>query len=190
MDYSEKKQDAISSSSASYNGLSLSDKRAQAKKLMSRKQTQKRSAKYPLSYGQQALYFIHQNAPTSAAYNEGFTFRIEGGVEADLLRKSFQLLLDRHDALRTRFDFNNGTPFQESLKNKALEFQLVQAENWSEDLLRQKVNTAFSRPFDLQSGAVFRVHLFQISPTEAVVLVGMHHIVTDGWSMNLLMTEF
>jgi hypothetical protein len=143
----------------------------------------------PLSRGQQALWFLHRLAPESAAYNIAGAVRIAGSVDADVLRQSFQALVDRHPSLRTTYHELNGKPVQRVHAHAAVSFHEEVAASWSRAELDQRLEQEAQVPFDLETGPPFRVSLFRLSPTEHVLLLVVHHIVTDFWSLAVLVHE-
>ena len=143
----------------------------------------------PLSRGQQALWFLHRLAPESAAYNIAGAVRIPGEVDADALRRSFQSLVDRHASLRTTYHELAGTPIQRVHDRAAVSFHEEVAASWSRAELDLRLEQEAQVPFDLETGPPFRVSLFRVSATEHVLLLVVHHIVTDFWSLAVLVHE-
>ncbi|RCJ26206.1 non-ribosomal peptide synthetase [Nostoc minutum NIES-26] len=144
---------------------------------------------YPLSYGQQALWFLWQLAPESAAYNMVFACRICSQVNVTTLQNTFQLLINRHPQLRSTFSKQGNQVVQQIHQTQLPDFQQINASNWSEQELEQRVIQEYKQPFDLENGSVIRVRLFTSSPQEHILLMSVHHIAGDGWSMPLLMEE-
>ncbi|WP_448265466.1 amino acid adenylation domain-containing protein [Nostoc sp. DSM 114159] len=144
---------------------------------------------YPLSYGQQALWFLWQLAPESAAYNMVFACRICSQVNVTILQKTFQLLINRHPQLRSTFSKQGNQVVQQIHQTQLPDFQQINASNWSEQELEQRVFQEYKQPFDLKNGPIIRVRLFTSSPDEHILLMSVHHIAGDGWSMPLLMEE-
>ena len=170
--------------------LTLTEKRALAKKLLIQKQKQDKSKAFRLSYGQEALFFIYQNQPQSGVYNEGFVFRLTGVYREDWIRESFRWLVFQHPVLNSRFFFQEDLPLQEVVEMPRWHFESIDASDWTSDQLRVQANQDFEEAYRLEEGYVFRVKLYRQSSEEAVLLIGTHHIVSDGWSMNLLLTQF
>ncbi len=144
---------------------------------------------YPLSDGQQALWFLYKLAPESSAYNVAFTARIGSEVGVASLRSTFQKLVDRHSLLRTTFGEQDGQAVQQVHPHQEVYFEEIDAANWDEEQLKQEVIASNKRPFDLEHGPVLRVSLFKISKTDYVLLISLHHIVCDGWSVWMLLYE-
>ncbi|WP_218080278.1 non-ribosomal peptide synthetase [Anthocerotibacter panamensis] len=141
---------------------------------------------HPLTYGQRALWFLHQLNPTSASYNVALSVRICSGVEPQALRQVFQDLVTRHAALRTVFPVQDGEPVQRVQPVQELSWRTVDAHPTA---LYEQVMAAYSQPFDLEAGPLLRVDLFTQSQEEHVLLVTLHHIVSDAWSLWLLLEE-
>jgi amino acid adenylation domain-containing protein len=143
----------------------------------------------PLSFGQQSLWFLHQIARESAAYNISFPVLIKTAVDLSALQRAFQSLVDRHASLRTTFRVAQGEPFQRIHKHVEVSFEVEDASLWSEELLNEHLMGEAYRPFDLESGPLFRVKAFSRSAREHVLLVAVHHIVSDLWSLAVILPE-
>lgn len=144
---------------------------------------------YPLSYGQQGLWFLQQLAPASTAYNVVQAIRIRSELDVPALRQSFQELVERHAALRTTITNSNGKPVQRVHKNACVAFQFKNAEGWDEAQLRERLASEAALPFDLERGPLFRVHLFRRSDVDHVLVVLAHHLIIDLWSLAQMVTE-
>ena len=144
---------------------------------------------YPLSQGQQALWFLQQLAPESRAYHIVRALRLKGEIDSEALRRAFQLLIDRHASLRTVFTLIDGQPVQEVREHVTIFFVEEDASDWNSDLLQKRVAEAARQPFDLSSGPLFKVYLFRCSEDDHRLLLALHHIVADLWSLGLLLTE-
>ncbi|HEX7312965.1 MAG TPA: amino acid adenylation domain-containing protein [Pyrinomonadaceae bacterium] len=144
---------------------------------------------YPLSRGQQALWFLQRMAPDSTAYNIAVSARVRGLLEAETLRDIFLTLADRHDALRTTFGLADGVPVQRVLASPQVSFEAEDAAGWSEESLRERLHAETHRPFDLERDPLWRVRLFRRPAGEHVLLLVTHHIISDFWSLAVLMHE-
>nr|VFK09968.1 MAG: amino acid adenylation domain-containing protein [Candidatus Kentron sp. FM] len=145
---------------------------------------------HPLSHGQQALWFLYQNAPESPAYNTAAVVRILSPVDGSALRAVFQTLLDRHPSLRTTFSQRDGQIVQIVHGHRDLHLERIDASQDTEEALHRRVTAAYRRPFDLEQGPLFRISLFTRTQEDHVLLVAMHHIIDDGWSVWMLLSEF
>jgi amino acid adenylation domain-containing protein len=141
------------------------------------------------SQGQRALWFVQQLAPDNAAYNVAGAVRVKAALDVEALRAAFQMLVDRHALLRTTFFAVGGEPFQRIHDQREVSFEIVDAAGWSEDLLNERLAAESHCPFDLELGPLLRVCVFSRLPDEYVVLMTMHHIITDFWSMSILAEE-
>ncbi|RMR43506.1 hypothetical protein ALP86_05009, partial [Pseudomonas amygdali pv. mori] len=144
-------------------------------------------ARIPLSYAQQRMLFLWQMEPGNAAYNVPMAVRLNGALDRQALSTALDNLVQRHETLRTRFVSEDGAFYQEILQQAtvALEFASVAPAD-----IENQVRAELQKPFDLLSGTLLRVRLFQLAETEHVLTVCMHHIVSDGWSGEVLIREF
>ncbi|WP_099071360.1 non-ribosomal peptide synthetase [Nostoc linckia] len=147
------------------------------------------SKSYPLTYGQQGLWFLYKLAPTSAAYNVAFTARICSHLNIPALQQAFQQLVNRHPTLRTTFAQKDGEPFQEVHEYQEVDFENIDASAKNEDELISQVIAAYQRPFDLEKGNLLRVNLFTCSEENYLILLTIHHIVIDGFSLGIILDE-
>ncbi len=146
-------------------------------------------ATYPLSYGQQALWYTHQLAPDSTAYNTAFATRICSPVDVPALHRTWQALLDRHAALRTTFALRDGEPVQEVHDSQAVDFAHLDATAWPDADTTQHVVESYREPFDLTQGPLCRVRLFTQAPECHILLFVAHHLVIDAWSQWRLLED-
>jgi amino acid adenylation domain-containing protein len=147
------------------------------------------SSEHPLSRGQEALLFLHQLNPASPAYNIVGALRIPARADVGRLRRAFQALVDRHASLRTTFEVRSGKPVQKIHERVDLCFEEVDLPEADEELLMMRVNEEAQRPFDLEAGPLFRVQVFAIPDGGRILLVSVHHIVADFWSLAVLIQE-
>jgi amino acid adenylation domain-containing protein len=146
-------------------------------------------AKYPLSDGQQALWFLQQIAPESTAYNIASAVRILSALDVASLSRAFQTLVDRHASLRTTFGSDGGEPWQHIHEQREISFQVEEASDWDEPALEARLIAEAHRPFELEHAPLFRVRLFHRGEDEFVMLLVAHHIVLDFWSLAVLVQE-
>jgi amino acid adenylation domain-containing protein len=147
----------------------------------------------PLSYAQQRLWFIDQLEPATSAYNVPAAVRVPGAIDAKVLERAFQEVVRRHETLRTHFELIQGEPQQviEETFNFQLAFvdfsaaSVADREEQAKLLAREEAR----QRFDLSRGPLIRVKLLRLGSEDHVLLVTMHHIVCDGWSMGVLMGE-
>jgi amino acid adenylation domain-containing protein len=148
------------------------------------------SAFYPLSYGQQALWFLYQIDPESVAYNIFTTVQISSKLDIEALRRAWNKIIERHAILRTTYTSYAGTPVQRIHEKQEVDIQITDASNWSEDYLREQIFIETDRPFNLEIDSVLRINLFTQSVEEHILLLTMHHIAGDLWSFDTLLNEF
>ncbi len=144
---------------------------------------------FPLSYPQRSLWYIYQSAPESPAYNTAMSERLLFEVDIYSLKFALQTLLTRHPCLRTTFSMQEDKPVQKVHAYRELFFQQIDAPGWPMEELNRRVKEEHERPFDLEKGPVLRASLFTRDKEDHVLLISIHHIVCDGWSMWLLMEE-
>ncbi len=146
-------------------------------------------AQYSLSYGQRSLYFLHQMAPENPAYNISGAACIHAELDIPALQAAFQSLVDRHSSLRTTFSSLAGEPIQQIRDNQEVCFLQEDVSTWSEASLKERLVGEAHRPFNLEQGPLLRICLFTKSPREHTLLLVVHHIVADFWSLAVLMSE-
>lgn len=144
---------------------------------------------YPLSYGQRALWLMWQLAPESAAYNVAFNCRISSDVDVVALEKAWQILSDRHPIVRSTFPKLGTEPIQQVHHQQKFDFQQIKTVDWDEQKVKQEVFAAYQTPFDLEKKPAIRVRLFTISPQEHILLIVLHHLIGEGWSIGILLEE-
>ncbi len=144
---------------------------------------------HPLSRGQQSLWLLHALDPQSSAYNVASAVRIRGELDGAALRASIAALCERHPVLRTTFPTSRGEPVQRVHPRGEAAFSEVDAQGWNEHRLADYLAAEAHRPFDLENGPLMRVVLLTRGALEHVLLLSMHHIVTDFWSLGLLLDD-
>ena len=188
MDLKNKNGASVSGMSSTASEMTIEQKKELARSLLIRKAESVRKV-FPMSVGQEALWFLYLNQPDSTAYNEGFAVRLLDKTDEVALKRAFQRLADRHEALRSRFAFRDGLPVQEVLGYQSVDFAVADALALDPAELNSAVKSAFDRPHRLEDGQVFRARLFRRKDDESILVVSIHHIVCDGWSVNLLLGE-
>ncbi|HKV12360.1 MAG TPA: amino acid adenylation domain-containing protein, partial [Thermoanaerobaculia bacterium] len=147
------------------------------------------AGEHPLSHGQRALWFLHLLDPESAAYNVPGAVTIEGELDAEALRRAFQAIVDRHPVLRSTFAAPEGEPVQRVREHTEAQFAVENVSRLSEEAFEARLAEEAGRPFDLERDPPLSIRLFERSKQEHVLLVSMHHMVTDFWSQALLLAE-
>ncbi|MCX4246649.1 non-ribosomal peptide synthetase [Paraliomyxa miuraensis] len=144
----------------------------------------------PLSPGQEALWLIQRGDPECVAYNIGLALRIESDRDpAPLLRSALQRLVNRHLVLRASFPTVDGQPRQEVRAACVAELIEVDAAGLRGPELAEALSQRHLRPFDLERELPLRAHLLRLGPAEHVLLLCLHHIAVDGWSLRMLVDE-
>ncbi|QGT81399.1 non-ribosomal peptide synthetase [Pseudomonas coronafaciens] len=149
----------------------------------------------PLSFAQQRLLFLWQLDPLSDAYKMTTGLRLQGPLNESALRRAFDHLIERHEVLRTVFQTDGDQALQVLLYNQSIALDSIDLSVLADSELRDaelalQVTTLTSQPFDLRTGPLLRAHLFRLASDEHVLVVNMHHIVSDGWSMDVMIQEF
>jgi amino acid adenylation domain-containing protein len=154
---------------------------------------QPRGAVLPVSYAQERLWLLEQIGGLGSAYNMRASVRLRGLLDVSALERTFAAIVERHEGLRTRFASDNGTPVQ-MIDPPGL--FVLQGEDLSglpeqerSAAARERMHALVQQPFDLERDPLFRAHLIRLSAQEHVAVVVMHHIVSDGWSMGVLIRE-
>jgi amino acid adenylation domain-containing protein len=147
-----------------------------------------------LSFAQQRLWFLDQLEPGKPFYNNSVGLRMRGNLNMEALKKSFDGLIARHEILRTTFSMVNAEPVQvvSASSETTIEFtDLSHVPEQPRELeARRLTDIDAQRPFDLSTGPLLRVSLFKLDQRDYVLLINMHHIISDGWSKGILVQEF
>jgi non-ribosomal peptide synthetase component F len=147
----------------------------------------------PLSFAQQRLWFLGQLEPGTASYNIPKALRLTGHLDVAVLERVLNEIVRRHEALRTRFEIVEEQPVQIISETQPMSLPLIDLSGLAE--LERATETArltqeeARRPFDLARGPLVRASLLRTGETEHLLLFTMHHIVSDGWSIGLLIEE-
>jgi amino acid adenylation domain-containing protein len=152
-----------------------------------------RTGNIPLSFAQQRLWFLEQFGNLGSTYHIPMRLRLRGELDRDALARSLDRIVARHEALRTSFPMVDGEPVQRIAPAEASGFLLVEHDlrAWpdAEDELRRVMSDEASAPFDLAQGPLVRGRLVRMAADDNVLLLTMHHIVSDGWSTGVLFRE-
>ncbi|HEX6289379.1 MAG TPA: amino acid adenylation domain-containing protein [Herpetosiphonaceae bacterium] len=151
--------------------------------------------RFPLSFAQQRLWFLDQLEPDSASYNVPLALRLTGPLDTAALERCYQTIIQRHESLRTIFAVRtpDDDPVQVILPFEPQPLALIDlsvlppAEREAE--VRERTVAEASQPFDLSAGPLVRATLLRLAADEHLLLLTLHHIISDAWSMGVLMRE-
>jgi amino acid adenylation domain-containing protein len=146
------------------------------------------SSEYPLSYGQRALWFLQKLTPDSVAYSIARAARVVSDLDFDALRDAFQFVADHHPSLRTTFHEVDGQPIQRVHNSLPVEFSIEDGVSTLAQLDERLAEGVYA-PYDLEHGPLLRVRVYQDTPRGDVVLMALHHIVGDLWSLAMLLRD-
>lgn len=148
---------------------------------------------YPLSFAQQRMWFLNQWEPDSPFYNISSAVRLPGSLDIPVLERSFNEIIRRHEVLRSRFVTVNGLPVQQVEPELILSIPFIDLENLSQDDQEKRIQHLATieaqKPFDISTAPLIRICLLKLTPTEHVLLLTMHHIVSDGGSLGIFIHE-
>ncbi|MGH9347824.1 MAG: amino acid adenylation domain-containing protein [Vicinamibacterales bacterium] len=146
-----------------------------------------------LSFAQEALWFLHQIDPESPAYNLPAALAIAGDLSADALEQSLRVVTERHETLRTTFHTVNGQPVPSVTAVSRFSLGRVDltpvAESEVDEVAASLARREHARPFDMEREHLIRATLVRLGARRHVLLLTLHHIVADGWSVNVLLQE-
>ncbi|MGK3998774.1 amino acid adenylation domain-containing protein [Sorangium sp. So ce1024] len=156
-----------------------------------------RGGPLPLSFAQERLWFLAQLDPTAASYNIPAAVRLVGPLDVGRLERAFEAVVRRHEPLRTTFAEVEGRPVMVIAAEQPVRLAVVDLgvelgaapAEAREAEARRALDAEARRPFDLARGPLFRITLLRLDEREHVLLVVLHHLVSDGWSMNVLVGE-
>ncbi|TCP54572.1 amino acid adenylation domain-containing protein [Tumebacillus sp. BK434] len=148
---------------------------------------------FPVSFSQQRLWFLDQLMPGSPAYNLAAALRMEGVLNREALERTLKEIVNRHESLRTVFGLEDGQPVQKIFADCEQELPMIDLQQLPDAVRRTEAERLTAeealRPFDLETGPLLRTTLLQVDEQEHVLLITMHHIISDGWSIGILVSE-
>jgi len=148
---------------------------------------------FPVSFAQQRLWFLEQLVPGNPFYNVPTAVLLTGPLNVAALEQTFNEIVRRHETLRTTFRMIEGEPVQAIAPSLRLPLSLADLQEFPEAEREAEVERllteAFQQPFELSQGPLLRVKLLQLGEAEHVLMLTMHHIVADGWSVGVLVRE-
>ncbi len=146
----------------------------------------------PLSFSQQRLWLLDKLEPGSTAYNMPSAIRLRGVLDREALERALEEIVRRHESLRTTFLEREDEPVQVVLTPGSFHLTLADLSNLPKEahaVEERRLLIEDKRPFDLQRGPLFRAALVRLAPEEHMLLLDMHHIVSDGWSFGIFYRE-
>ncbi len=143
----------------------------------------------PLSFAQQRLWFLHQLEPDNPAYTLPTAIRLEGVLDLPALERSINEVVRRHEVLRTTFVQGDSYPVQVVVPYLEVNVSLIDMTDEIESTVQRMANEEARLPFDLERGPLLRVTLLRLGVEDHVLLITMHHIVSDGWSDGIFLQE-
>jgi amino acid adenylation domain-containing protein len=153
-----------------------------------------RDQNLPLSFGQQRLWVLDQLDPHNPVYNIARTWRLKGALNLDALEKALNEIVRRHESQRTIFTERDGEPVQVILPSLKIDVPIRDFTSWpeaeKEAEARRTVADEALRPFELSRGPLLRAQLMRLAAQDHVLLLTMHHIVSDAWSATVFFQEF
>jgi len=170
------------------NGLNYTAKRELLARML-REKAKGADETFPLSPGQEHLWFSHELAPESAAYNIPFCVRFKTRPDSRRLEHSFEVLLQRYPILRCTIASDSQGLKQRVGPMPTRCLDIIDASGWSDEELRQQVNACYRRPFNLSQDVGIRCTLFTGHIKGDVLLLSVHHIVFDAWSLGVLLSD-
>ncbi|MFB6367570.1 SDR family NAD(P)-dependent oxidoreductase [Paenibacillus elgii] len=141
---------------------------------------------YPLSSAQRRLFALEQVRETGTSYNIPYAFVMEGAVDPARIAQAFRALVARHESLRTYFEYRDGGPVQVILETLDLEIHTLE---WDEPQIEPLIRR-FVYPFDIGTAPLLRVVMAKLAPDKYLLIIDMHHLITDGTSIGLMTKEF
>jgi amino acid adenylation domain-containing protein/non-ribosomal peptide synthase protein (TIGR01720 family) len=151
------------------------------------------ATRFEMSSGQRRLWFLHQLDPANTAYHMPAAMRISGTLDAEALAQSHREIIRRHETLRTTFAMIDGRPMQIVAAEMAFDLPVIDVSGMTEAArnseLRDMIRDCTRRPFDLQKGPLLRALLVRFSPEDHLWVLAVHHIVSDAWSMDVIVRE-
>ncbi|MEM7353839.1 MAG: condensation domain-containing protein, partial [Acidobacteriota bacterium] len=170
----------------------LKDRGLAASNLPILPRTEKRSS-FPLTFAQERVWFLHQMEPEDPAYHIAVSRRLQGPLDVAALQRTFGEIVRRHESLRSGFSAVDGKPLQVVRPAPGLRIPRIDLSRLPESRqhaeTRRLLREQNRRPFDLVCDPLLRCSLFRLTAEDHVLALSLHHIVTDGWSMEVLLRE-
>ncbi|OBQ42260.1 MAG: hypothetical protein AN484_18820 [Aphanizomenon flos-aquae WA102] len=143
----------------------------------------------PLSYNQSSMWFIHQLDQDNTAYNESLQLKIKGQLKITILEQSIQEIIRRHESLRTAFPAIDGNPYQKINSHFTFHLPIIDLQTYLETEISSYITREVRQSFNLENGDLWRFKLLRTGADEYILLIIIHHIIVDGWSMGIFIKE-
>ncbi|MGD9488077.1 MAG: amino acid adenylation domain-containing protein [Calditrichaceae bacterium] len=154
---------------------------------------QSKDKSVPVSFAQQRLWFLDQLEPGNSLYSIPAAVKIRGNFNKEAFKNSINTIIKRHSVLRTVFSQNDGSPSQIIAGKLKIDLPEIDLSGIDKKEIHSRVNEVIlsetEKPFDLQTGPLIRALLLKLSVDETIVILTVHHIVSDGWSMGVIISE-
>ena len=148
---------------------------------------------YQLSFAQKRIWFLAELEPDNPFYNISGTVRIQGHLNLEVLEQSFNEIIRRHETLRTNFQTRDGKAVAVIASERPIKLSIVDVSSLSgstqEEKVKQETAEEAEKPFDISNDPLLRVKLLRLEQEENLILVTLHHIISDGWSIGVLLQE-
>ncbi|MCD6571342.1 MAG: amino acid adenylation domain-containing protein, partial [Deltaproteobacteria bacterium] len=148
---------------------------------------------YEVSHAQRRLWFLDKLIPNDSSYNVHGDILLEGNLNVNIITKALQIVVDRHESLRTTFSTRDDKPVQIIADYLKVELPLIDLTDKPEDkqniYVDRVIDKEASTTFDLEEGPLFRVKIIRLAPLKHILLLTMHHVISDGWSIGIILKE-
>lgn len=148
---------------------------------------------FELTYQQKSIWFLQNMNPSSPMYNNPSAVLLKGRLDVDRLYKTFFKIIERHKILNVKFIVENGVPYQHIKKDIDFGFELLDYRDninlVNEESVNQLVNKIVMKPFDILNDPMLKVTLIKLNTNEHIMIINIHHIVSDGWSKGIMLKE-
>jgi amino acid adenylation domain-containing protein len=152
-----------------------------------------RSQPLSLSFSQERLWLIYQLQPDSTAYNIPTAIQIKSKLNIPILEQAFNLLIQLHEILRTRFYFDGHRPYQQVMPSLSINIQCIDLRDVPRDRQQERlielIKQESGKSFDLSQLPLFRTYVYRLPDDESILFINIHHIITDAWSMSVFFQE-
>ena len=179
-----------SESSRNPSRSTVEQKRRRLARMLQERNRQTRSPHWPLSYGEQAIWFMHEFAPEDATFNIGEALVLRGPLDLAAMHRAVRRLAERHRLLCSRIATDDaGDPYHTELPTDRLTARDVDATGWHRQDLTDRLGAEIDRPFDLSSEPPIRITFYRTGPEEHIGLLSLHHVVGDFWTLVIVVRD-